>query len=110
MHVLIWGELILWHFNFSEFSLGLLPENKNIFIDSREFQIDDYVFQSALNFGNLKVQDNYHVIYQILIRYLQNPLEKYHRFETPFLTTQIKEDGQLSFLSGQILGIKVPQI
>ena len=52
----------------------------------------------------------YHVIYQILIRYLQNPLEKYRRFETPFLTTQIKEDGQLSFLSGQILGIKVPQI
>ena len=52
----------------------------------------------------------YHVIYQILIRYLQNPLEKYHRFETPLLTTQMKEDGQLSFLSGQILGIKVPQI
>ena len=82
MHVLIWGELILWHFNFSEFSLGLLPENKNIFIDRREFQIDDYVLQSALNFGNLKVQDNYQAIYQILInstRYLRNwvPLEKW---------------------------------
>lgn len=70
MHVLIWRELILWHFNFSELSLGLLPENKNIFIDSREFQIDDYVLKSALNFGNLKV----HAIYQILIRYISAKL------------------------------------
>ena len=109
MHVLIWGELILWHFNFSEFSLGLLPENKNIFIDSREFQIDDYIFQSTLNFENTN-----HEIYQILIRYLQNlvRLEKWlvRRYEATFLTTQIKEDGQLSFLSGQILGMKVPKI
>ena len=77
MHVLIWGELILWHLNFSEFSLGLLPENlKNIFIDIREFQIDDYMFQSALNIRNLKVQGNYHAIYQISIKYFQNRVEK----------------------------------